>query len=142
MDLYGIGFSNIRFASDDTNYVHKYNYRANTFSEEVFIHEFLHTLERASKEHGYPIVDLHSYESYGYNAESRIGLKSWYQDYIRGEILDKTTNEYVGLNEDVFSFKPENENNFKFSIEINFNDEPSNLFEEIRSLFNVVAEAI
>lgn len=142
MDLYGIGFSNVRFASDDTNYIHQYNYRINTFSEEVFMHEFLHTLERISQEHGYDTINLHDYEKYGYEEEGVIGLKNWYEDYLRHEILDEKTDKYVGLDERVFSLKPENENNFKYAIEVEFNEEPSNILEEIKSLFNVVTEAI
>lgn len=142
MDLYGIGFSNIRFASDDTNYVHNYNYRINTFSEEVFVHEFLHTLERTSKEHGYNVVDLHNYETYGYDEDGLNGLEEWYRDYMRCKILDEKTNKYIGLNEAVYSLKPVNEDNFKFAIEVKFNEEPSNIIEEIKSLFNVVTSAI
>lgn len=142
MDLYGIGFSNIRFANENTNYIHTYNYRINTFSEEVFIHEFIHTLERTSKEHGYETIDLHAHESYGYDEGGADGLEAWYKDYMRCEILNKNTNKYIGLNEEVYFFKPVNENNFKFAIEVEFNDEPDNLFEEIKSLFNVVTESI
>lgn len=142
MDLYGIGFSNIRFASDDTNYVYSYSSRVNTFSEEVFMHEFLHTLERISKEHGYPTVDLHDYETYGYDEGNINGLEDWYEAYMKYEILDERTNQYVGLNETVYTYKPVNENNFKFAVEVDFNNEPSNIIEEIKSLFNVVAEAI
>lgn len=142
MDLYGIGFSNIRFASDNINYIYKYNYRINTFSEEVFMHEFLHTLERTSKEHGYDTVDLHSHDDYGYKEGSTMGLKNWYEDYMNCEILDEKTNKYIGLSENAFTLKPVNEDNFKYAIEIDFNEEPDNLFEEIKSLFNVVTEAI
>lgn len=142
MDLYGIGFSNIRFASDDTNYIHSYNYRINIFSEEVFMHEFIHTLERISKEHGFETIDLHDNKNYGYEDGGINGLSQWYSDYMRCEILDERTNKYVGLNEKVYSLKPVNENNFKYVIEINFNDEPSNVFEEIRCMFEVVASAI
>lgn len=142
MDLYGIGFSNIRFASDDINYVYNYSTRINTFSEEVFIHEFLHTLERICKEHGYPVVDLHDNEVYGYDSGNINGLEDWYEDYMRCEILDERTNQYVGLYEKVYSYKPVNENNFKFAVEIDFNYEPNNIIEEIKSLFNVIAEVI
>lgn len=142
MDLYGIGFSNIRFASDSANNVHKYNYRMNTFSEEVFIHEFLHTLERTCQEFGYEVPSLHSHADYGYKQQALTGLEDWYEDYMSMEILDKSTNTYVGLNEKVYVLQPVNEDNFKFALEIEFNDEPDNLLEEIKSLFNVVAEAI
>lgn len=142
MDLYGIGFSNIRFAGDSINYVYYHNSRINTFSEEVFMHEFLHTLERTSKEHGYNTVNLHNYEDYGYNDSSTRGLSDWYEDYIRCNILDKETNQYVGLNEDVFKYKPVNKNNFKFPMEVKYNEEPSNIIEEIKSLFSLVVDAI
>ena len=52
MDLYGIGFSNVRMSNLKNDYTHQYNYRANTFPEEVFLHEFLHTLERNLIESG------------------------------------------------------------------------------------------
>lgn len=142
MDLYGIGFSNIRFSTDDINYVYRYNSRINTFSEEVFMHEFLHTLERTSKEHGYDTIELHNYKDYGYSDEGIDGLSDWYEDYLNGKILDKKTNQHVGLNEDVFKYKPVNENNFKFALEVKFNKEPSNIIEEVKSLFNVLAEAV
>lgn len=142
MDLYGIGFSNIRFSNDDTNFIYRYDSRINTFSEEVFIHEFLHTLERISKDHGYPTVDLHHNEIYGYESGGINGLAEWYKDYMRCEILDKNTNQYIGLNEQVYKYKPTNEQNFRFAIEVKFNEEPSNIFDEIKCLFNVVLEAI
>lgn len=137
MDLYGIGFSNIRLSNDGTNYVYHYDSRINTFSEEVFMHEFLHTLERISKDCDYPIVDLHAYADYGYS-NGIDGLSDWYEDYLRGNILDKTTNQYVGLNEEIFKHKPVNDNNFRFAIEIDFNKEPSNIIEDVKGLFNVL----
>lgn len=142
MDLYGVGFSNIRFASDDTNYVYNYNVRVNNFSEEVFMHEFIHTLERTSQEYGYHTITLHDYEKYGYKEEGVLGLKSWYKDYLRHNILDKNTNEYVGLNENVYTLKPINEDNFNFALEVEFNEEPQNLFEEVKCLFDVVTDAL
>lgn len=142
MDLYGIGFANIRFASKDTNYIYTYNSRINTFSEEVFIHEFIHTLERTSKEHGYKTVDLHDYEKYGYEEGGTNGLKDWYEDYMRCKILDKNTNEYVGLNQHIYTLKPINKTNFEFAMEVDFNEEPDNIFDEIKSLFDVVLSAI
>ena len=50
MDYLGIGFSNIRLPNSEKSYTYQYNYRINTFPEEVFVHEFLQTLERNSKE--------------------------------------------------------------------------------------------
>lgn len=142
MDLYGIGFSNIRISGEDVNYIYRYNSRNNIFSEEVFMHEFLHTLERTSKEHGYPTVDLHSFENYGYEDGGSDGLSKWYEDYLKCSILDKNTNQYIGLSEEVFKYKPVHETNFKFAIEVKYNQEPRNVIEEVKSLFNVVIEAI
>lgn len=44
MDYYGIGFSNIRLPNNSGNYLYKYS-ETNKFPEEVFVHEFLHSLE-------------------------------------------------------------------------------------------------
>lgn len=49
MDYYGIGFSNIRLPNDSKSYIYKYDSRINAFPEEVFLHEFLHSLERMHK---------------------------------------------------------------------------------------------
>lgn len=106
------------------------------------MHEFLHTLERTSKEHGYETVNLHNYKEYGYDDSGISGLSEWYEDYIKCKILDKKTNQYVGLNEEVFKYKPINEDNFRFPIEVKYNEEPRNIIEEIKSLFSLVAEAI
>lgn len=142
MDLYGIGFSNIRMSNMKNDYTYKYDYRINTFPEEVFLHEFLHTLERNSIEDGYEIPALHDYEIYGYEEERLIGLKNWYEDYMNCEILNKTTNTYVGLNEIAYTLKPPHTSDFKYSIELEFNKEPQNILEEIKSLVNVVLTAI
>ena len=45
MDYYGIGFSNIRLPNDSKSYIYKYDSRINAFPEEVFLHEFLHSLK-------------------------------------------------------------------------------------------------
>lgn len=50
MDLYDIGFSNIRMSNKSDSGVYVYSSRYNTFPEEVYIHEFLHTLERNQEE--------------------------------------------------------------------------------------------
>ena len=86
MDYRNIGYSNIRLPENDKDYTYKYDYRANTFPEEVFIHEFLHTLERNAKEYGYEVPALHDSSRYGYQSEPFIRLKNWYQDYMNQEI--------------------------------------------------------
>ena len=93
MDYYGIGFSNIRLPNDSQSYIYKYNSRINQFPEEVFLHEFLHSLERTAKEYGYQRPELHSYEEYGYKNEPLIGQKKWYTDYMNKNI--KTTQHNV-----------------------------------------------
>ena len=49
MDYYGIGFSNIRLPNEEKSYIYKYKTGVNQFPEEVFLHEFLHTLEEMQK---------------------------------------------------------------------------------------------
>ena len=61
---------------------------ANVFPEEVFLHEFLHSLERTAKEYGYDRPELHSYQQYGYKNETLIGQK-------KRELLDTQTGEVI-----------------------------------------------
>lgn len=95
MDYYGIGFSNIRLPNDERSYIYKYKARVNHFPEEVFLHEFLHTLERNSEEYGYEIPALHDYEKYGYENEKLYGEEKWYRDYMNKNI--KTENGYIRI---------------------------------------------
>ena len=74
MDLFGIGFSNIRMSNSSNDYTYQYDYRINTFPEEVYLHEFLHTLERISGENNYEVPELHDYKTYGYEEEKN-GIK-------------------------------------------------------------------
>lgn len=142
MNFYGLGFANIRMSNLKNNYVHQYNYRVNTFPEEVFVHEFLHTLESNLIELGYEIPALHDYEEYGYKEDELEGLKKWYKDYMNSEIYDKDANTYVGLKEIVYSIKPPHKSNFKYSVDMDFNKEPKNILEDIKSLINVIFNAI
>ena len=50
MELYSVGYSNIRLPNDRSSYMYTYDSSINTFPEEVFIHEFLHSLERILQE--------------------------------------------------------------------------------------------
>ena len=140
MDLYGIGFSNIRMSNYKNYYTYKYDYRINVFPEEVYLHEFLHTLERTLFEYNYEIPELHAYKQYGYDEEKLIGLKKWYKDYMNCEILDKNTNTYVGLDKIVYTLKPTHKSDFDYPIEVSFNKEPQNILQEIKSVFHVVGE--
>ena len=106
--------------------------RINTFPEEVFIHEFLHSLERISKEYGYNRPALHDYEKYGYKDERLIGLKKWYRDYMNSEI--KTNDGNIGLNKEIYRLKPNNEENFKFTYTLKEFEEPENIIEEIKMI--------
>ena len=137
MDYYGIGYSNIRLPNSSKSYIYRYDTRINTFPEEVFLHEFLHSLERTSTEYGYNIPALHDYEKYGYKTQSLTGLKDWYEDYMNKDI--KSSNGYIGLPEEVYTLKPAKSSDFKYSYEIDEFHEPQNIIEDIRQVLkNVV----
>ena len=104
MDYYGIGYSNIRLPNSSKSYIYRYNSRINTFPEEVFLHEFLHSLERTAEEYGYEIPALHDYEKYGYKNQNLTGLKQWYTDYMNKNII--SSNKKIGLPEEVYKLKP------------------------------------
>lgn len=135
MDLYGIGYSNIRLPNDSSSYIYTYNQYINTFPEEVFIHEYLHTLERILKERDYEILALHDYEQYGYKEERLIGLKNWYNDYMTCNIMSNNGNK-IGLNDIVYTLTPPAESDFKYALELEFSKEPKNIVEEFKTVFN------
>ena len=116
MDYYGIGYSNIRLPNNSQSYIYKYDTRINTFPEEVFLHEFLHSLERTAQEYGYEVPDLHDYETYGYKNEALIGQKEWYKDYMNKQI--KTTSGYIGLPKEIYTLKPAKNSNFEYSYKL------------------------
>lgn len=134
MDYLGIGYANVRLPNDSANYVYKYDSRVNTFPEEVFIHEFLHTLERNMEENGYEVPALHDYEKYGYTQDKVDGQRTWLQDYMRGTILD-TKGNYVGLNSQIYKIKPVHPSDFSFAYDLKAFEEPKNIIEEIRLMF-------
>ncbi len=136
MDYYGIGFSNIRLPNSTGSYTYKYNPNSNTFPEEVFVHEFLHSLERNLIERDYNIPELHSYRDYNYSNEKLEGLKKWYMDYMQKKI--KTSNGYIGLDSDVYSIKPVKESCFEYSTKLDYFSEPKTIFGEIGKLFSKV----
>ena len=136
MDYYGIGYSNIRLPNSSKSYMYKYDSRINTFPEEVFLHEFLHSLERTAEEYGYKIPALHDYEKYGYKDQNLTGLKDWYKDYMNKNI--KTSNGYIGLPQEVYSLKPAKNLNFKYSYVIDEFHEPQNVIEQVEQLFRNV----
>ena len=125
-----IGFSNIRLPDDRNSKIYKYS-SYNEFPEEVFLHEFLHTLERNEIENGNNIIALHDYEKYGYTEDGSDGLKEWYEDYMRNSI---NGGENKGLTEFAYKSKPIHEDNFKYSVELDYFNEPENVIEEINSI--------
>jgi len=137
MDLYGIGYSNIRLPNDSSSYIYKYNSNVNTFPEEVFIHEFLHSLERILQERNYDIPELHDYQKYGYQEERLIGLKNWYKNYMTCNI-QTSDGRAIGLDDIVYTLTPPAESDFRYSVEKEFNDEPENIIEEIRTIGKIV----
>lgn len=140
MDYYGIGYSNIRLPDSANSYLYKYSSR-NTFPEEVFIHEFLHTLERNEKEYGNTNIGaLHDYEKYGYQKDSADGLKKWYGAYMQNAITN-TNGTRAGLTQTIYTSKPVQKSNFKYSYELNYLDDPQNFIEEIISIINRMKKA-
>ena len=135
MDYYGIGFSNIRLPNSSKSYIYKYDSRINQFPEEVFLHEFLHSLERTAKEYGYERPELHAYKDYGYENEYLTGQREWYRDYMNKEIA--TSNGNVGLPNEIYTLKPAKKSNFEYSYELeDVYSEPENIIEEIRGIFD------
>ena len=141
MDYYGIGFSNIRLPNDSRSYIYKYNSRVNTFPEEVFLHEFLHSLERNAQEYGYDRPELHDYEKYGYENERLEGQKQWYTDYMNKEI--KTQEGNVGLPAEIYTLKPAKNSDFDYSYKMeDVFKQPENIIEEIIEIFDNLGRKI
>lgn len=141
MDYYGVGFSNIRLPNDSKSYIYKYNRRINTFPEEVFMHEFLHSLERNAEEYGYERPQLHDYEKYGYENEVLIGQKKWYTDYMNQNI--NTASGKIGLPPEIYTLKPAKNSNFTHSNKMEeVFQEPENIIEEIKELLTNVMDKL
>lgn len=134
MDYLGIGFSNIRMPDNNKNLAYEFNPNVNTFPEEVFIHEFLHTLERNAKEYGYERPELHDYSKYGYEEDKKQGLKKWYTDYMNKTIQYDGKN--IGLPQEIYTPKPVHEKDFKYGIETNAFDEPKGVIEVAQSIIS------
>ena len=141
----GIEFAVDSFLIDDYNLdinfkmklSNKYDSKINTFPEEVFVHEFLHTLEKNAEDYGYDRPELHDYEKYGYQNQKLVGLKQWYQDYLNKQIKSKSS-EYIGLPEQVFNAKPSKTSDFNFSRQLDDFREPQNIFEELNGAFKKI----
>lgn len=132
MDYYGIGYSNIRLPNSSRSYIYRYNERINVFPEEVFLHEFLHSLERTAEEYEYKIPALHDNEKYGYKSQSLTGLKDWYKNYMNKSI--KSSNGYIGLPKEIYNLKPAKNSDFKYSYQLEEFNEPQNIIEEVKQL--------
>lgn len=126
-----IGFSNIRIPNEDAEILYTYT-SFNTFPEEVFIHEFLHNLERIENEYNHEIPELHSYEKYNYDKSDTEGLKKWYTDYM----IRNINNKKIGLSPEVYRIKPVHDSCFKQSKDLTKERfyEPENFIEEINLL--------
>lgn len=133
MDYYGIGFSNIRLPNSAKSYIYKYSKTVNQFPEEVFLHEFIHSLERTAGEYGYEIPALHDYENYGYENAYLIGQKEWYKDYMNKAIYN--SDGYIGLPNEIYTLKPAKQSNFTYAFALDEYHEPQNIIEEIRGIF-------
>ena len=131
MQYCGKGYSNIRVADSGDGDAYRYSSR-NNFPEEVFVHEFLHTLERNSQEYGYEVPALHDNKKYGYEENRTDGLKLWYSDYMCGKI--SYNGEYVGLPKKIYQYTPAQVSDFEYSNELKLLDEPKNIIEVIESI--------
>ncbi len=136
MEFLGKGFSNIRIT--DSQYSSD---NRNKYSEETFMHEFLHTLERNSDEYGYPKADLHANEQYGYVSDYYYGLSDWYKDYMNKNINDNEGN-YIGLEEEIFYSKPAQIYDFEYSRIMTEYEEPNTPIKYLKSLKNQLVNII
>lgn len=141
MEYRNIGFSNIRLPNSDSNYIYKYDTRINTFPEEVYIHEFLHSLERNSEEYGYERPELHDNEKYGYRSQSIVGLKKWYEDYMNKEIKSSIKGD-IGLPEEIYTKKPAKASDFQYSRKLDLLKEPENIIEELNVIYKRIVSFI
>lgn len=137
MEYRNVGFSNIRLPNSESNYIYKYDSRINIFPEEVFVHEFLHTLERNAEEYGYERPELHSYSTYGYKSQNLIGLKTWYDNYMNKEIRS-IKGENIGLPSEIYKKKPSKTSDFSFSREVDYFKEPGNIIEELNGMYKKI----
>lgn len=130
-----IGFSNIRMPNDLKNStMYKYDIRNDIFPEEVFIHEFLHSLERNLNEKEYIFPALHDNEKFGYQVQAKSGLKQWYEDYMKCNI--DSTEGKTGLDKIVYTTKPVQVSDFEYSEEIEFENNPHNPIDIVMQIIN------
>ena len=129
-----IGFSDIRMPNDLKNStMYKYDIRNDTFPEEVFVHEFLHSLERNMVERGYTFPALHDNEKFGYKNQDKSGLKTWYKDYMQCKI--DSSIGLTGLDSFVYTTKPVHNSDFTNATEVAFEEKPHGPIDAIIKLF-------
>ena len=132
-----IGYSNIRLpiTYEHGRHMFVYDRNRNTFPEEVFVHEFLHSLETVCKEEGIAYPSIHDYSNFGYQNNAKSKLKTWYTDFLNMEITNEFTDEFYGLEEEVYSLaNPTNSSSFNGSNFVEFDKEPENIIDAIKLL--------
>ena len=135
MEYNGLGFSNIKVPVSANNRTYTYNPIYNTFPEEVFLHEFLHTLERNNSAYGFGEIALHDYNLYGYREDSLEGLKEWYKDYMQSNVSYQ--NEKIGLSKELYTLTPTHLSDFTYAEKIeDVFIEPKGVIGEIKSMIN------
>lgn len=137
MEYKGIGFSNIRMPTEAKSDKYVYNSKTNTFPEEVFIHEFLHTLEKNSRKYGYDIPDLHDNEKYGYKNNDVNGLYDWYKAY-----MTKTIDNNLGLDASIYNLKPLDDNNFTNAKKLDEFEDVRNIAERLKLVLKTMRDGI
>ena len=145
MHYNSLGYSNIRLPLTYNSGRHMFIYdkNINTFPEEVFVHEFLHNLERVSKDMETKYVSIHAYQEYGYANHSVRKLKTWYTDFLNKEITNSNSNDFYGLDEKVYEYaNVANANDFKSANELDFDNEPENIKEGIILLKDIVIRTV
>lgn len=138
MEYRGIGFSNIRMPTDSKNEKFVYNSKTNIFPEEVFIHEFIHTLEKNAKKFGYEVPSLHDNNKYGYREDDTNGLYNWYKAYMTKTIDE----EHTGLDEAIYKLKPLNDSNFINAKELNEFEDVRNIAERLKLVIKTMRDGI
>ena len=78
----------------------------------------------------FDIEEWHSPD--GYIKDEIIGLYDWYKDYMSCNIK----NENIGLNKQIYMYKPVHESNFINSTKLNYFDEPTGTVEKIKSIIS------
>lgn len=141
MSYAGMGYSNIRLPNDNKSYTYRYNALRNTFPEEVFLHEFLHTLERNQMSYGEDVPALHSYKEHGYKNEALIGQREWYRAYMQCNI--NSSNGKIGLKDFVYKSKPVHESDFNYSYNLSkkYYIEPKNFIDDFKFILKRVKNA-